>query len=279
MALAATTHHSAQPRAKEGVEGEQYDAPRRQNPPRPGTWAEQLVEPPGTQLGSEHAACPRSLLLSLELPRLTADDALDDTALKISWLAPCWSEGAGGGAEEERRRRSCGKGEEGEEAAGGEGGSGVCGGDAGAQLQGLGWRDAAHLRVRGLVPLVRDASCDLFVFLCRHEEEEEEEAEAMDEAVSAQLPFMTSHYFSSFVGARYSRVLTPRLLVITTIHRFRLAPAVCLIFRSSRQLWRRLPSQSAWVSGCQWFRALTCVSARSSLFQWRQLFSCLCGGK
>ena len=28
MALAAATHHSAQPRAKEGLEGETYDAPR-----------------------------------------------------------------------------------------------------------------------------------------------------------------------------------------------------------------------------------------------------------
>ena len=41
----------------------------------------------------------------------------------------------------------------------------------------------------------------------------------------------------------------------TARHRFRLAPAVCLIFIPSWQLWRRLPSLCAWVSGCQWFRA------------------------
>ena len=59
MALAAATHHSAQPRAKEEVEGEQSDAPRRQKPPPTGTRPEQLVELPGPQLGSECEGCPR----------------------------------------------------------------------------------------------------------------------------------------------------------------------------------------------------------------------------
>ena len=47
MALAAATHHSAQPRAKEAVEGETYDAPRRQKPPPPGTQPASLAEPRG----------------------------------------------------------------------------------------------------------------------------------------------------------------------------------------------------------------------------------------
>ena len=46
QALAAATHHSAQPRAKEGVEGETYDPPRRQKPP-PGTRPASLAEPRG----------------------------------------------------------------------------------------------------------------------------------------------------------------------------------------------------------------------------------------
>ena len=48
MALAAATHHSAQPRAKEGVEGETNDAPRRPMPPLPGTrpaTLEEVAEP------------------------------------------------------------------------------------------------------------------------------------------------------------------------------------------------------------------------------------------
>ena len=36
MALAAATHLCAQPRAKEGMEGETNDAPRRPKPPFPG---------------------------------------------------------------------------------------------------------------------------------------------------------------------------------------------------------------------------------------------------
>ena len=39
MALAAAMHHSAQPMAKEEVEGETTDAPRRPKPPLPGTRA------------------------------------------------------------------------------------------------------------------------------------------------------------------------------------------------------------------------------------------------
>ena len=53
-----------------------------------------------------------------------------------------------------------------------------------APRQGLGWRDADRLRARGLVPLVRPAPCDLFVFLCQQkEEEEEDEAKDDDEYV------------------------------------------------------------------------------------------------
>ena len=130
--------------------------------------------------------------------------------------------------EEDLRKRGGGGevaegGEEGEEAAGGEGGSGVRGGDAGPQRQGLGWRDADRLRARGLVPLVRPATCDLFVFLCGQEEEEEEEAEAMDEAVSAQLLFMMFHSFSSFVAARGCRGFWLSLRAIVSLWRLRCA--------------------------------------------------------
>ena len=74
----------------------------------------------------------------------------------------------------------------------------------------------------GMVPL-RPASCDLFVFLCWQEGEEEEEAETMDEAVCVQLLFMMSRCFSSFLGARRSKVLTPRLLWLRTL-RLRSSP-------------------------------------------------------
>ena len=61
-----------------------------------------------------------------------------------------------------------------------------------------------------------------------NEEEEEEEAEAMDEAVSAQLLFMMFHSFSSFVAARglqgaYAEVYWLSLRAIVSLWRLRCA--------------------------------------------------------
>ena len=96
MALAAATHHSAQPRAKEEVEGETNDAPRRPKPPLPGKRPASLVEvaEPQAKLG-QHSGIGYELVLA---PRC--------------WCAACG--GTAGGC-------SGARGRVGEEAGGGRG--------------------------------------------------------------------------------------------------------------------------------------------------------------
>ena len=71
MALAAATHHSAQPRAREGVEGETNDAPRRLKPPLQGKRPAPLEEvaEPQAKLG-QHSGIGYELVLALDVPVL-----------------------------------------------------------------------------------------------------------------------------------------------------------------------------------------------------------------
>ena len=83
MALAASTHHSAQPRAKEGVEGETNDAPRRPKPPLPGKRPAPLEEvaEPQAKLG-KHSGIGYELDLALDVPVLEmVEQPLDASAL------------------------------------------------------------------------------------------------------------------------------------------------------------------------------------------------------
>ena len=83
MALAAATHHSAQPRAKEGVEGETNDAPRRPKPPLPGKRPAPLEEvaEPQAKLG-QHSGIGYELVLALDVPVLqTVEQPVDASAL------------------------------------------------------------------------------------------------------------------------------------------------------------------------------------------------------
>ena len=93
MALAAATHHSAQPRAKEGVEGETNDAPRRPKPPLPGTRPEPLEEVSEPQVRAAtvgYVAAAGAPLLAV--PSLGGGDAIDDTSvhflLEMALLSP-----------------------------------------------------------------------------------------------------------------------------------------------------------------------------------------------
>ena len=84
MALAAATHHSAQPRAKEGVEGETNDAPRRPKPPLPGTRPEPLEEVAEPQGLSAAPRCPDAGVPLLSVPLLAGRDGIDNTTVR--WL-------------------------------------------------------------------------------------------------------------------------------------------------------------------------------------------------
>ena len=85
MALATALHHSAQrvevPR--EGVEGEEDDAPRRQKPPPPGTRPASLAEPRGDVMQVqrhtvEHLADGAPSLPTLDVPvPLMVDQPVD----------------------------------------------------------------------------------------------------------------------------------------------------------------------------------------------------------
>ena len=75
MALAAATHHSAQPRAKEGVEGEMNDAPRRLKPPLLGKRPEPLEEVSEPQAGiRRHLWVGFELVLDPVVPQLARED-------------------------------------------------------------------------------------------------------------------------------------------------------------------------------------------------------------
>ena len=69
MALAAATHHSAQPRAQEELEGEKYYAPRRPKPPLPEKRLAPLEEvaEPQAKLG-QHSGIGYELVLALDAP-------------------------------------------------------------------------------------------------------------------------------------------------------------------------------------------------------------------
>ena len=85
MALAAATHHSAQARAKEGVEGETNDAPRRPMPPLPGTRPAPLEEvaEPHEKLG-QHSGIGYELVHSLDVPVLQmVEQPVDASALAL----------------------------------------------------------------------------------------------------------------------------------------------------------------------------------------------------
>ena len=83
MALAAATHHSAHPIAKEGVEGETNDAPRRPKPPLPGKRPAPLEEvaEPQAKLG-QHSGIGYELVLALDVPVLQmVEQPVDASAL------------------------------------------------------------------------------------------------------------------------------------------------------------------------------------------------------
>ena len=83
MALAAATHHSAQPRAREGVEGETNDAPRRLKPPLPEKRPAPLEEvaEPQAKLG-QHSGIGYELVLALDVPVLQmVEQPVDASAL------------------------------------------------------------------------------------------------------------------------------------------------------------------------------------------------------
>ena len=84
MALAAARHHSAQPRAKEVVEGETNDAPRRPKPPLPGTLPELLEEVAEPQGLSAAPRCPDAGVPLLSVPLLAGRDGSDHTSVR--WL-------------------------------------------------------------------------------------------------------------------------------------------------------------------------------------------------
>ena len=84
MALAAATHHSAQSRAKEGVEGETNDAPRRPKPPLPGTRPEPLEEVAEPQGLSAAPRWPDAGVPLLSVPLLAGRDGIDNTTVR--WL-------------------------------------------------------------------------------------------------------------------------------------------------------------------------------------------------
>ena len=88
MALAAATHHSAQPRAKEGVEGETNDGLRAQKPPLPGTRPESLEEVSEPQV----RAATVGYVAAAGAPLLRGGDAIDDTSvhflLEMALLSP-----------------------------------------------------------------------------------------------------------------------------------------------------------------------------------------------
>ena len=93
MALAAATHHSAQPRAKEWVE----DAPRRQKPPPPGTRPASLAEPRGDVVRVqrhtvEHLADGAPCLPTLDVPVPQMVDQPVDILKIIAKLSPAIEE-------------------------------------------------------------------------------------------------------------------------------------------------------------------------------------------
>ena len=77
------THHSAQPRAKEEVEGETNDAPRRPKPPLLGKWPAPLEEVPQEKLG-HHSGIHHELVLPLVVPVLQkVEQPVDASALSF----------------------------------------------------------------------------------------------------------------------------------------------------------------------------------------------------
>ena len=93
VALAAATRHSAQPRAKEEVEGETYDAPRRQKPPPQGTRPASLAEPRGDVVQFqrhtvEHLAHAAPCLPTRDVPVPQVVDQPVDILKIIAKLSP-----------------------------------------------------------------------------------------------------------------------------------------------------------------------------------------------
>ena len=87
MALAAATHHSAQPRGKKGVEGETNDAPRRPKPPLPGKRPappEEVAEPQ-EKLG-QHSGIGCELVLALDAPVLHVVEQPVDVLVRVDEL-------------------------------------------------------------------------------------------------------------------------------------------------------------------------------------------------
>ena len=85
MELATALHHSAQrvEAPREGVEGETNDAPRRPKPPLPGKRPGVLLDPEPVQVVdavTSYVAAPGPSSL---VPRLAANDALDNATLKF----------------------------------------------------------------------------------------------------------------------------------------------------------------------------------------------------
>ena len=87
MALAAATHHSAQPRAQEGVEGETFDAPRRPKPSPPGKRPAPLekVTEPQEKLG-QHSGNGYELDLALDAPVLHMVEQPVDVLVRVDDL-------------------------------------------------------------------------------------------------------------------------------------------------------------------------------------------------
>ena len=87
MALAAVTHHSAQPRAQEEAEGETNDAPRRPKPSLPGKWPAPLEEvaEPQVKLG-QHSGIGYELVLALDATVLRMVEQPVDVLLRVDEL-------------------------------------------------------------------------------------------------------------------------------------------------------------------------------------------------